>query len=194
MELLSSAERARLKEIIATQSFRTSETEFTLTSGKKSKVFLDLKATMLDPEGAWLSSLGILEAIGEEFPDAQAIGGLELGAVPTVSQACALSHKHGKALSAFVVRKATKAHGTQKRIEGSLAAGTKVVVFDDVTTTGGSTIKAIEAVHEASDAEVIGIVSLVDRQEGAHEAFKAQYGDALGFRSLFVKSDFTDLT
>lgn len=192
MGLLSTDERARLKDIIATQSFRESETEFTLTSGKKSKVFLDLKATMLDAEGAWLSSLGVLDAIAEAFPEAEAIGGLELGAVPTVSQVCALSHKHGKAISAFIVRKATKGHGTQKQIEGQLSSGTKVVVFDDVTTTGGSTIQAIEAVKAGSDAEVIGIVSLVDRQEGASEAFKAQYGDALGFRSLFTKSDFTD--
>ncbi len=188
----NSAAREQLRAIIAQRSFRTGE-EFTLASGKKSMVFFDLKKTMLDPEGSYLAALGLLDTIQNHFAKATTFGGLELGAVPAVSQVCALSHQLGQPLPAFIVRKTVKDHGTQAAIEGDLPAGSKALVFDDVTTTGGSAMKAIEALRASSGVEVIGVVSLVDRLEGASEAFKAQYGDAFGFQSLFDKSDFTDL-
>lgn len=188
----NSAAKDRLGAIIEQRSFRTGE-EFTLASGKKSRVFFDLKKTMLDPEGSYLAALGLLDLIQRDFGQATCFGGLELGAVPAVSQVCALSHLQGSPLPAFIVRKTVKDHGTQAAIEGDLPAGSKALVFDDVTTTGGSAMKAIEALKATSGVEVIGVVSLVDRQEGAVEAFKAQYGDAFGFQSLFEKADFTDL-
>ena len=188
----NSAVKDRLRAIIEQRSFRTGEL-FTLASGKQSRVFFDLKKTMLDPEGSYLAALGLLDTIQRDFSQASCFGGLELGAVPAVSQVCALSHVHGSPLPAFIVRKTVKDHGTQAAIEGDLPAGSKALVFDDVTTTGGSAMKAIEALKATSGVEVIGVVSLVDRQEGAFEAFQAQYGDAFGFQSLFEKSDFTDL-
>ncbi len=129
---------------------------------------------MLDAEGAHVIATLIPEAIAGL--DADLIGGLEMGAVPLAAAVAAVSHAHGKPINAFFVRKQAKEHGTKSLIEGLPAAdslaGKRVVIVEDVTTTGGSAVKAAEAVR-SEGAEVVGVVTVIDRQEGAGEAFAA---------------------
>jgi orotate phosphoribosyltransferase len=133
-----------------------------------------MKPTMLDAEGAHLIATLILEAIDGMRPDL--IGGLEMGAVPIASAVAAVSHTTPRKVNAFFVRKQAKEHGTKSLIEGlpdgESLKGKRVVVVEDVTTTGGSAVKAAEAVR-AEGAEVVGVVTVIDRQEGAGEAFAA---------------------
>jgi orotate phosphoribosyltransferase len=129
---------------------------------------------MLDAEGAYLIATLILEAI--KGMRADLLGGLEMGAVPIASAVAAVSHTGGKPINAFFVRKQAKEHGTKRLIEGlpngDSLKGKRVVVVEDVTTTGGSALKAADAVR-AEGAEVVGVVTVIDRQEGAGEAFAA---------------------
>jgi len=165
--------RERLIAIIKTRSFQSGK-EVKLASGRTSTTYFNMKPTMLDAEGAHLIATLILEAI--DGLRADLIGGLEMGAVPLASAVAAVSHGAGKPINAFFVRKQAKEHGTQSLIEGLPAgeslAGKRVVIVEDVTTTGGSAIKAAETVR-AEGAEVVGVVTVVDRQEGAGEAFAA---------------------
>jgi len=170
-DTLPPASRERLIAIIRARSVETGRT-FTLASGRTSDFYCNLKPTMLDPEGAYLLGALITEALREDRPDL--VGGLELGAVPLAAAAAAMSHAAGRPMHAFVVRKQTKEHGTKSLVEGLMRgdslAGRRVVILEDVTTTGGSSIKAIEAVR-SEGAEVIKVLTMVDRQEGAAEAF-----------------------
>lgn len=163
----------RLIAIIKARSFQSGK-EVKLASGRTSTYYFNLKPTMLDAEGAHLIATLILEAIGGLRADL--IGGLEMGAVPIASAVAALSHAAGRPINAFFVRKEAKAHGTQSLIEGlpdgESLKGKRVVIVEDVTTTGASAIKAAEAVR-AEGAEVVGVVTVIDRQEGAGEAFAA---------------------
>ena len=163
--------RDRLVQIIRTRSVETGRT-FTLASGRTSDFYCNLKPTMLDPEGAYLLGAMIVDAVRGDRPDL--IGGLELGAVPLAAAAAAVSHAMGAPMRAFVVRKQTKEHGTKSLVEGLMRGdtlkGRRVVILEDVTTTGGSSMKAIEAVR-SEGAEVIKVLTMVDRQEGAAEAF-----------------------
>lgn len=163
--------RDRLVQIIRARSVETGRT-FTLASGRTSDFYCNLKPTMLDPEGAYLLGAMIVDAVRNDRPDL--IGGLELGAVPLATAAAAISHAMGVPVRAFVVRKETKGHGTKSLVEGLMRGdtlkGRRVVILEDVTTTGGSSLKAIEAVR-AEGAEVIKVLTMVDRQEGAAEAF-----------------------
>lgn len=142
--------------------------EFTLASGRKSPFYFDSKKTTLLAEGSYLAAAQILETIREHGIEAGAIGGMTLGADPLVCPVAALSQIDGPPLSAFIVRKETKEHGTGRRIEGNLEAGCPVIVVDDVVTTGGSTLRAIEAA-EAAGHEVAAVICLVDREEGGAE-------------------------
>jgi len=170
-EKLPPASRDRLIAIIRALSVETGRT-FTLASGRTSDFYCNLKPTMLDPEGAYLLGALIAKELREDKPDL--VGGLELGAVPLATAAAAMSHAAGSPMSAFVVRKQTKEHGTQSLVEGlprgDSLKGKRVVILEDVTTTGGSSLKAIEAVR-SEGAEVIRVLTMVDRQEGAAEAF-----------------------
>lgn len=163
--------RERLVEIIRKRSVETGRT-FTLASGRTSDFYCNLKPTMLDPEGAYLLGAMIVDAVRAEKPDM--VGGLELGAVPLATTAAAISHAMGRPMRAFVVRKQTKEHGTKSLVEGLMRGdslkGKRVVILEDVTTTGGSSMKAIEAVR-SEGAEVVKVLTMVDRQEGAAEAF-----------------------
>jgi orotate phosphoribosyltransferase len=165
--------RERLIAIIKARSFQSGK-EVKLASGRTSTYYFNLKPTMLDAEGAHLIATLILEAIGGLRADL--IGGLEMGAVPIASAVAALSHHAGRPLNAFFVRKQAKEHGTRSLIEGlregDSLRGKRVVIVEDVTTTGASAIKAAEAVR-AEGAEVVGVVTVIDRQEGAGEAFAA---------------------
>jgi orotate phosphoribosyltransferase len=170
---LPSVSRERLIAIIKARSVETGRT-FTLASGRTSDFYCNLKPTMLDAEGAYLLGALIVEALRADTPDL--IGGLELGAVPLAASAAAISHAMGAPMQAFVVRKQTKEHGTKSLVEGLMRGdslkGKRVVILEDVTTTGGSSLKAIDAVR-GEGAQVIKVLTMVDRQEGAAEAFKA---------------------
>jgi orotate phosphoribosyltransferase len=141
--------------------------KFTLASGAESSYYIDGKMTCLDAEGAALVADAILSEI-KELP-VDAVGGMDMGATPIVGAVAAVSFLRGRPLPTFVVRKEVKQHGTQKAIEGPLSAPCRVVVIDDVITTGGSIIKAIDAV-KAVGCTVLLAISVLDRQAGAVEA------------------------
>jgi orotate phosphoribosyltransferase len=156
--------KARLLEIIKTKSLLLGE--FKLVSGAVSNYYLDMKPTMFDPEGAHLVAELVCDLIADER-DVEAIGGLELGAVPIIVAVCARSW-HGRPVAGFVVRKEIKDHGTEQKIDGNFTPGSTVILFDDVTTKGGSVMKAVRAVR-ARGARIAKIITLVDRLEGASE-------------------------
>ena len=180
-------DRDRLLDIIRRRSFRQGGA-FKLASGRTSTIYFNLKPAMLDPEGARL----IGAALAAEAADlgADYVGGLELGAVPLVASTAAMSAVAGRPVRAVFVRKAAKEHGTQSLVEGlaegESLAGKRVVVVEDVTTTGGSALKAIAALREAG-ADVRDVVTIVDREEGAEKAFAAA---AIALHPLFRKSEF----
>src|SRR5580765_6533979 len=156
-------EREQLRQLLKEQSLMHGD--FTLASGKKSTFYFDSKKTTLLADGAWLTARAFLRVIREHAIEADAIGGLTLGADPIVCPVAALSHAEGNPLRAFIVRKEAKEHGTGKRIEGNLTPGSKVIIVDDVVTTAGSTLKAIAAA-EAAGHVVVAVICLVDREEG----------------------------
>ena len=178
--LSKSANRARLLEIIRKRSFGRGE--ITLASGRKSDFYFNLKPTMLDPEGAALLAELTYEALKDDQLDF--VGGLEMGAVPLAGAIAQLSWMKGHPIAAFFVRKKPKDHGAKLAIEGlapgEALKGKRVVVVEDVTTTGGSAMKAVDAVRDAG-AEVAFMLSIVDREEGAAEEFAAA---GRGFRRI----------
>jgi orotate phosphoribosyltransferase len=184
--LSKSASRARLHDIIRRRSFGRGEV--TLASGRKSDFYFNLKPTMLDPEGAALLAELTYEALRDDRIDY--IGGLEMGAVPLAGAIAQLSWLKGHPIAAFFVRKKPKEHGARLSIEGLAKGesldGKRVVVVEDVTTTGGSAMKAVEALREAG-ADVALVLTMVDREEGAGDAF-ARAG--LPFRAIYKASEF----
>jgi orotate phosphoribosyltransferase len=156
--------------------------EFTLSSGKTSNYYLDCKLTTLDPEGALLAGYCILELVEEMSLRPDAIGGLSMGADPLVTATGVVSAIEKKPLAGFLVRKEAKKHGRQRQIEGlDQPRGKKVVIVDEVCTTGGSTQEAIDAA-EREGCEVIAVISLVDREEGGSDALRMKYN----YRSIFT--------
>jgi orotate phosphoribosyltransferase len=153
----------RLMEIILAKSFQYSEEPaFKLVSGGVSNFYFNCKPTMLDPEGKELIGRLIFSTIRDL--QVAGIGGLELGSVPISIAVSLISQLEGQPIKEFIVRKEKKDHGIPAKVEGEFGAGEKVVVVDDVITTGGSTIKAIEAVQKLG-LEVSNVVVLVDREE-----------------------------
>lgn len=175
------SERDRLKDLLTEHSLMFGD--FTLVSGKKSRFYFDSKKTTLLPEGSYLVSREILRLIREKGIQAEAIGGMTLGADPIVCPVSALSYQEGPPMRAFIVRKEAKGHGTGRQIEGNLRPGCRVIVVDDVVTTAGSTLKAIDAVLEAG-LEIAAVLCLVDREEGGTEKL-----DKWPFYPLFRRSD-----
>nr|WP_249802520.1 MULTISPECIES: orotate phosphoribosyltransferase [unclassified Bradyrhizobium] len=173
-------------EIIRRRSFGRGEV--TLASGRKSDFYFNLKPTMLDPEGATLLAELTYEALKDDQLDF--IGGLEMGAVPLAGALAQISWIKGHPIAAFFVRKKPKEHGAKLAIEGlprgETLEGKRVVIVEDVTTTGGSAMKAVEAVRETG-AEVVLVLTMVDREEGADDTFGAAN---LPFRSLYKASEF----
>ncbi len=163
------SERGRLRDLVRARSFARGE--FTLASGKKSTVYFNLKPTMMTPEGAYLAARALLAEAWRV--EARFVVGLEMGAVPIIAAVAALSHEAGRPVGALFVRKKAKDHGTRLTIEGlapgESIAGERVLAVDDVTTSGGSVLKAIEAARDAG-AVVEDAVSLLDREEGAAAA------------------------
>jgi orotate phosphoribosyltransferase len=180
------AARARLRDIIHRRSFGHGEVK--LASGRVSDFYFNLKPTMLDAEGAALLAQLTLDALAGERVDY--IGGLEMGAVPIAGAVAQLSFMLGAPMPAFFVRKKPKEHGARLSVEGLMPgetlAGKRVVIVEDVTTTGGSAMKAVEAAREAG-AEVAFVLTIVDREEGATEGFAAQ---GLEFRAIYRASEF----
>ena len=175
--------RERLIAIIRQQSLLQNR-DFLLASGRSSSFFFDMKKTMFDPEAAALLADLLFDAIKDE--DVEYIGGLETGAIPIVSALCARSWPE-KPLKGFFVRKENKGHGTDQRIDGLLQRGSKVILFEDVTTTGGSAMQAVNQARQL-DCTVLRVVSVVDRLEGAEENFRAA---GIKFNSLFTWRDFS---
>jgi len=161
--------RDRLLALIRERAFR--EGDFTLASGEKSNYYVDGRMIGVHPEGAALIGEAIYERIKDLKVDA--IGGLAVGAVPLVASTMVICHQRGLGLEGFWVRDAVKDHGTKKLIEGNLAQGARVVILDDVMTSGGSAQKAIEAV-KAQGGKVVRVIALVDRNRGARELFEKQ--------------------
>ncbi|MDO4558815.1 MAG: orotate phosphoribosyltransferase [Planctomycetia bacterium] len=159
--------------------------DFTLASGKKSTFYLDCRKVTLDSEGARLVGEGILEKLFDpELPDA--VGGMAIGADPITAAVLTMAAVHGKPLRGFIVRKESKDHGTRRLVEGPVQAGETVVVLEDVVTTGGSALTAIDRVREAG-LNVRGVIGLIDRNEGGREAFAAR---GIPLTTLFSIDDF----
>ena len=170
-----------------------SDTGFSLASGRQSRLFFDTKPVMMHPEASHLigEMLNLrMDELGADF-----VGGLELGAVPLTAIAVTMSSKDSPRRG-FMVRKEPKGRGGRKTnnppgIEGSsLSKGGKIVIVEDVTTTGGSAIKAVERIHNDTNCEVIAVISIVDRQEGAVESFAAA---GIKFESIMNRSDVAEL-
>lgn len=145
--------------------------DFTLASGKKAKFYLDCRKITLDSRGANLIADGILELIGDKLPDA--VGGMAVGADPITGAVITVAGRSGKALRGFIVRKEAKAHGKGRDVEGPVQAGDRVIIVEDVVTTGGSSLLAIEKV-EAAGLQVEGVIAIIDRLEGGAAAFAAR--------------------
>ena len=163
--------KSRLMELFRLRSLRIGK--FTLTSGLTSNYYFDAKPTTLYPEGAYLSAKLILEELKRQDILADAIGGLTLGADPVVAAVSAISFSERgnyRPLSGFIVRKEPKKHGTEAYIEGfSGPPGSPVVIIDDVCTTGGSTLTAIQRTEDAGYT-VVAVIALVDREQGGRES------------------------
>ena len=165
---------SRRDELVALLAKRSAKRgNFTLASGRQSTLYIDARITTMSPDGlALIGPLGVA-AIRDAGWDADAIGGLTMGADPI---ACAVSYASATGaapLRAFTVRKEPKTHGTGKLIEGAFQEGDRVVVVEDTITTGGSARKAVDAVR-AAGGTVIGVLALVDREEGGREALEAE--------------------
>ncbi|HEX3943667.1 MAG TPA: orotate phosphoribosyltransferase [Rhizomicrobium sp.] len=169
----SNAAERDLFELIRERSFRRGK--FRLASGRESELYFNLKPTMMAPKGALLSARALLARIWPENVDY--VGGLEMGAVPVIAALAAISEAEGRPVKTFFVRKQPKGHGTMDMIEGlapnETLAKAHVMVIDDVATSGGSILKAVDAARGAG-AFVNAALVLIDREEGASEALTAQ--------------------
>jgi orotate phosphoribosyltransferase len=183
----ASAARKRLIDIVKERSFSIGG-ETKLVSGRSTSFYFNMKPSMLHPEGAHLIASLILDALRDAKVDL--IGGLEMGAVPLATAAAVLSHAQGRPLPAFFVRKQAKEHGARKLVEGlapgETLAGKRVAILEDVTTTGGSAMRAIEAVR-AEGAIIERVITVVDRLEGAADTFKAA---GVPFTAILTAADF----
>jgi orotate phosphoribosyltransferase len=201
--------RTALLDLIATVSFKLGD--FTLASGQKSDYYIDCRTTTLHAEGGRLSGLVLYDLIHQHLPHAEAVGGLTMGADPLVSNIASASAwalaDHNEIIElasaleleaedpgptpslihGFLVRKAEKTHGTGRRLEGFHKLGAHVVIVDDVCTTGGSTITAIEATRE-SGMNVAGVFCLVDREQGGRANIEATI-PGVPFYSVFTATD-----
>ena len=212
---MHSPHRHALLNLIATHSFRLGD--FTLASGQKSDYYIDCRTTTLHAEGGRLAGLVFYDVIRQHIPGAQAVGGLTMGADPLVSNTASASawalaeHDELSALAGeldlddtdpepvpslihgFLVRKSEKTHGTGRRVEGFLQPGAQVVIVDDVCTTGGSTITAIEATRDAGMI-VAGVLCLVDREQGGRENIERVLAEVPSdrvpvFHAIFTAND-----
>jgi orotate phosphoribosyltransferase len=184
--------KEKLLTLLARLSFRLGQ--FTLASGATSDYYIDCRTTTLHAEGGRLTGHAILELLESHNIQADAVGGLTMGADPIVSNVAtasaqrALTNPAAPLIHGFLVRKAEKTHGTARRIEGFLQPGARVIIVDDVCTTGGSTITAIQAAREAGTV-IAAVVCIVERQEAnGRPAVESAAGGA-PFLALFTAND-----
>ena len=179
------AKRAELLELILAVSFE--RREVTLASGKKSDFYLDLRTTLMRPLGQKLAGELLLAKLTAGGPAVEAVGGMAVGAVPLVAAvlSAAAHHDAGTPLLGFFVRKEPKKHGKGQQIEGAFKSGMTVALVEDTTTTGGSTLEALEIV-EGAGGKVARVLCLVDRGEGAVEAFAAR---GVRLEAIFGRSE-----
>jgi orotate phosphoribosyltransferase len=162
--------RERLLRLLLERSFRVGD--FTLASGQRSRYYIDCRTTSMHAEGQYLVGRLGLEALEEAGLRPESVGGLTMGADPVAYAIAHASWQAGRPIHAFSVRKEAKAHGAARQIEGCFAAGQRVVVIEDVITSGGSALRACEAVREAG-GEVLAVLAVVDREEGGRQAIEA---------------------
>jgi orotate phosphoribosyltransferase len=177
--------RARLFELLRTRSFERKRV--VLASGRESDFFIDCKQAVLTAEGHALVGAAMLDALAS-LPACDAVAGVELGGCPLASAVALTSFHRGAPLDAVYVRKDAKDHGSRRTLEGNvrLAAGSRLVLLEDVVTTGGSTLSAATKLRAAGYV-VSGVVALVDRLEGGRDAIE---GDGLPLVALFTRADF----
>lgn len=175
--------RERLLKKLREAFVFSEEPIYTLSSGRKSRFYIDCKKVTLDAEGAFLVGRLLLDEI--EDLDVDAVGGMTIGADPLAVATALLSSGTEHQVGAFIVRKEPKPHGDAPYIEGNLPRGSRVVVVDDVLTGGRSTIQTIQILREAG-CQVAGVVVLVDRKEGGRERLEAL---GIPVRSLFTVAD-----
>jgi len=177
----------RLLSLLAERSAKRGT--FTLASGRQSDLYIDCRLTTMHPEGLSLIGPLALAQLQAHGWTADAVGGLTLGADPVSYAIAYASQLAGTPVRAFTVRKEAKTHGTGKLIEGAFVPGDRVVVIEDVITTGGSALKAVDAIRAAGGV-ILGVLSVVDREEGGREALEAA---GLAVTSLARASEITAL-
>lgn len=179
-------ERARLIELLRLRSYE--KKRVTLASGKESDFFIDCKQTILTAEGHALVGSLMFDGTVALFPECEAVAGVELGGCPLASAVSLVSFQRNRPMDALYVRKDVKDHGSKKLVEGdrALRADLPVVVLEDVITTGGSTLKAIEKLTSVG-ARVLGVIAIVDRLEGGAENLGAA---GVRYEAICRKSDF----
>jgi orotate phosphoribosyltransferase len=176
--------RERLLELLVARSY--AKKRVVLASGKESDFFIDCKQTVLSAEGHALVGRLMADAL-RAMPSHDAVAGVELGGCPLASAVALVTFQDGAGKDAVYVRKEAKDHGSKRLLEGDahFARGAKVVLLEDVVTTGGSTLKAAEKL-EAAGYAVVGVVALVDRSEGGGDTIAAKYA----FRAIYTRGDF----
>ena len=160
--------------------------DFQLSSGKKSDFYIDIKQTTLDPRGSLLVAEILLDQLISS--KVSSIGGLTIGADPIIGSVVTLSAQRGYPVAGFIVRKEPKRHGLHRLIEGKIAEGDRVIIIDDVITTGNSAYKAVQAVEELK-CEVVKIIPVVDRDEGGRAFFEDKgydYHPILTIKEIFA--------
>src|ERR1043165_6707829 len=183
---MNSPAREQLLNLLATVSFRLGE--FTLSSGAKSDYYIDCRTTTLHAEGAALTGRVFFDLLQQQDWKVKAIGGLTLGADPIVVATSVISSQAGVPVHGFLVRKAEKAHGMGRRVEGFQEKGARVVIVDDVCTTGSSTIQAIEAAREFG-FNIAGVACLVERLEAGGRPAVEKAAAPVPFISVFTSND-----
>ena len=177
---MDQARKDRLKTLFLDRAVKRGH--FVLASGKTSSFYIDSKQVLFHPEALKLLGEGFVSLASDL--DFAAVGGLEVGALPLAATVVLAAFEKGRTLEGFFVRKQAKDHGSQKRVEGRVQPGQRVLIIDDVLTTGSSADQAVQAAVEAG-LTVAGVVCIVDRQQGAKEKFAGRYP----FRSLFTSTD-----
>lgn len=175
-------DREALKQLVRAKALKFGE--FTLASGKKASYYLDCRQITLDAQGAKLVGAGMLELIAAEMPDL--VGGMAIGADPITAAILTLAGVNNQPLRGVMVRKEAKQHGTGKLVEGPFQSGESLVIVEDVVTTGGSSLLAIERCEEVG-LKVKQVLAIIDRLEGGREAFAARGYD---LTTLFTIRDF----